>query len=73
MSNRRFAAAACVAAIAALTIPAGFSAAGPGTAGGTKVSPKNVGAVKSPGLKVGGNAKSNVPAFKAAKSAKRGP
>lgn len=73
MSNRRFAAVACVAAVAAFVGPAGLSSAGPAASGGTKVTPKNVGAMKSPSFRVGASGKSSVPAAKAAKSVKRSP
>jgi len=73
MSNRPFAAAACVAAVAALAVPAGLSSAAPVSPGGTKVAPKSVVAAKAPAFKVAGAAKSTVPAAKAAKSVKVSP
>ena len=75
MSNRRFAAVACVAAVAALAVPAGLVSAGPGSSGGTKVSAKGAAGAKMSGFKVkaGGAAKSNVPAGKVSKSAKVSP
>lgn len=72
MSQRRIAM-VCIAACAALAIPAGFTGAAP-SGGATKVSAKSASAAKSPSFKVSGKAKSSVPPAKAAKAVKkRGP